>query len=97
MKDFAISLLPSFKVDIGKTRVSAITYSNTARNAFKFSDSNSQSLVNVQDRIRSIKYRGGSSSRLDKALDLATTHLLLPGAGARVNVKQVCFFCCFGL
>ena len=88
VRNFAKVLLPLFKVKGDGTQVAAMTYSDKAKMAFGFDFMKGKTEKDVLDTIDSIPYTGGSTSRLDKALDLATTNLLLERQ-KRSNAKQV--------
>ena len=92
VKSFVNNLLGSFSVSKGFTHVAAMTYSDSAKTAFNFNDIRSYNLSDVRAAVDRIPYTGGSKSRLDKALELASSQALASRGRARLSkdVKQVC-------
>ena len=95
-KDFLKTMLEWFNVDSAGTNIAVMTYSNTARIQFNFPVTGSnfppQNLEDMQQRIDNIPYSGGSSSRLDKALEIAAAQVFPEGLVRRKNSKKVFFY-----
>lgn len=96
VRNFAKNLLASFNLGKDDVRVAAMSYSNSASMAFDFADTAGKSLSEIQDNVQAIAYTGGSTSRLDRALGLATSQLLLQSrSGPGIKKVQSVFlvFC----
>lgn len=91
VRNFVKNLLSSFRLDDGSTQVAAMSYSDSAYMGFSFAKAAGASLKEMEKIVQAIPYTGGSTSRLDKALDLAKTQLLLQSRTGPY-VKKVGFF-----
>lgn len=73
------TMLEWFTIDPNGTNVAAMTFSDTEnlQLPFPFPGTNSppQTLFDIQGRIESLSYSGGSKSYLDKALELAAARV----------------------
>ncbi|XP_047136671.1 collagen alpha-1(II) chain isoform X1 [Hydra vulgaris] len=91
-KDFSKAMLEWLSIDQNNTNVAVISYSDIAELHISFpvsgSDDPLQSLYDLQGKIDSIPYKGGSTSRLDRALSLASTRVFPEGKRTR-NAKKV--------
>ena len=91
-KDFSKAMLEWFSVDQNNTNVAVMSYSDIAELHMSFPipgrNTPSQNLYDVQGRIDSIPYKGGSTSRLDRALILASSDVFPEGKQSR-NAKKV--------
>ena len=89
VRNFFKNLMSSFKLDDGSTRVAAMSFSDTANIGFSFDKSAGRPLNEMQNLVQAIPYTGGSTSRLDKALNLATQQLLLKGRSGSDTKKVI--------
>lgn len=86
MKDFVKAVANTFIIRSGKTLAALILYGDTATTAIRFSDHASN--VDFNAAVDVLPYLGGET-RIDKALQLASTELLTERSGARVGVAKV--------
>lgn len=87
MKRFVQDIVRSFDVDNQLTRVSIITYDETALLQIPLSRHNS--LNTLLENIDRLRYGNGQATRTDKALLLALTDGYAEKNGARSGVNKV--------
>ncbi|CAH3124523.1 unnamed protein product [Pocillopora meandrina] len=86
MKDFVKAVANTFIIGSGKTLATLILYGDTATTAIRFSDHANN--ADFDAAVDVLPYLGGET-RIDKALQLASTELLTERSGARVGVAKV--------
>lgn len=91
MQRFAQSIVNSFRVYSRGTKFGFISYSDNAYIDFGFNSFAWYELSRreVNSRINAIQHRGGSSRRIDIALQTAYRGLFTARGGARQNVRRV--------
>ena len=86
MKDFIKAVANSFIIEPGRTCAAVIQYSTAPTTAIRFSDHPSNADFNAA--VDALPYLRGET-RIDKALQLASTELQTKRSGARAGVAKV--------
>ena len=86
MKDFVKAIADSFIIGPGKALTAVIQYGTTATTAIRFNDHMTNAGFNAA--VDTLQYVGGET-RIDKALQLASSELLTERSGSRAGVAKV--------
>lgn len=85
-KDFIKTIVETLDVSPSDSQIGVITYSDKATVAIKFSDYEYQE--DLIKGIEALQYNG-KTTRIDKAIAMATKELIIPGAGRREDTPGI--------
>lgn len=86
MKSLSRALIPGFKLNPSKTRVSITTFGNEVKQVSTLAES--RRVKNIEDVLTRINRIGGQS-RFDKLLQSADTDIFIPQNGGRRDIGKV--------